>query len=39
MAAHPIFASQEWESAKAEIKRTMVEDAHELRGAGYDRER
>ena len=34
-AAHPIFASQEYDSAEAEIKRTMIEDAHELEDAGY----
>jgi nucleotide-binding universal stress UspA family protein len=34
-AAHPIFASQEYESAEAEIKRSMIEDAHELEDAGY----
>jgi nucleotide-binding universal stress UspA family protein len=36
LAAHPIFASQEWESAQAEIRRTMLEDAHVLEAAGYE---
>jgi nucleotide-binding universal stress UspA family protein len=34
-AAHPIFASQEYDSAAAEIKRSMIADAHELQEAGY----
>jgi nucleotide-binding universal stress UspA family protein len=34
-AAHPIFASQEWESAEAEIRRQMLQDAHLLETAGY----
>ena len=34
-AAHPIFASQEWESAEAEIRRTLLEEAHTLEAAGY----
>ncbi len=35
-AHHPIFASQERDSAEAEIKRAMLDDAHELADAGYD---
>jgi nucleotide-binding universal stress UspA family protein len=34
-AAHPIYASQEYDSAEAEIKRTLIEDAHVLEEAGY----
>ena len=32
----PSYASQEYDSAEAEIKRTMIDDAHELQEAGYD---
>lgn len=35
MAAHPIYASQAYDSAEAEIKRVMLDDAHELEEAGY----
>lgn len=35
-AAHPIYASQERDSAEAEIKRNLLEDAHALKDAGYD---
>ncbi len=34
-AAHPIYASQEYDSAEAEIKQMMWEDARELQEAGY----
>lgn len=35
LAAHPIFASQEMESAQGEIRRLLIEDAHVLQDAGY----
>lgn len=35
-ARHPIYASQEWESAAAATVRNMQEDVHLLRLAGYD---
>jgi nucleotide-binding universal stress UspA family protein len=35
-AQHPIYASQEWASANAALERSMQEDAHLLRLAGYD---
>ena len=35
MAAHPIYASQEYDSAEAEIRRTLLEDARGLEEAGY----
>ncbi|MBW7885481.1 MAG: universal stress protein [Caldilineaceae bacterium] len=36
MALHPIYASQEWESAVAEIQSELMVDLHRLEAAGYD---
>ena len=35
MAAHPIYASQVYDSAEAEIKRAMLKDSRGLEEAGY----
>lgn len=36
LARHPIYASQEWESAAAEVHRELAGDVHLLQEAGYD---
>ena len=36
LAIHPIYASQEWESAVAEIHAELAGDLHLLRQAGYE---
>jgi nucleotide-binding universal stress UspA family protein len=36
MAAHPIYASQQRESAAAEIRSQMLDDIHTLEEAGFD---
>jgi len=36
LAHHPIYASQEWESAAAEIRNDLASDLHLLTQAGYE---
>lgn len=36
LARHPIYASQEWESATAAVRSELASDVHLLREAGYD---
>lgn len=36
LALHPIYASQEWESAFAEVRTELAGDIHLLRQAGYE---
>lgn len=36
LARHPIYASQEWESAVAEIRNELASDIHLLSQAGYE---